>query len=74
MTVKHFLVNHSMVISHPPYSYHFTPAKFFSIPQVITAFRGRLQDIEDIKTRTTAELNAVPWDIFSDFSVTFRRM
>jgi hypothetical protein len=58
----------------PPYSFHFTPVNFFSIPHKTAALKGRFQDSEDIKKIVTAELYAGPWDVSSGFSANFRKM
>jgi hypothetical protein len=72
--VKTFLAKHGVVeISHPPYSHELAPVDcFFLFPSVKTVHKGkRLQDVADIKKTVTAEMNAVLFEAFADFSKPF---
>ena len=66
--LKDLLSNCGVGISHPPYSSDFAPADFSIFLKVKTAVKGRwFQDTEDIKKKVTAELNAVPTEVFNNW-------
>jgi hypothetical protein len=61
LIVNTFLAKHGvMEISHPPHSPDLAPADFFFV------LKGKtFQDVEDIEKNVTAELNAVPLEVFA---------
>jgi hypothetical protein len=69
VVVKTSLAKHDVVdISHPGYSPDLAPADFFlTFPTVETALkRKRVQCIENMKRKVTAELNAVSLKAFAN--------
>jgi hypothetical protein len=53
------------VLEHPPYSLDLAPKDFFLFPKINEILKGRhFDDIDDIRSNTTAVLKAIPQNQF----------
>lgn len=64
--VQQFLAKHQIAqVQQPPYSPDLAPCDFFLFPKVKKVMKGRrFDDVDDIKTNTTKELQAIPKEDF----------
>jgi transposase len=60
--VREFLASKPItVLKHPPYSPDLAPSDFFLFPKIKEILKGRqFDDIDDIRSNTTAALKAIP--------------
>jgi len=55
------------VLEHPAYSPDLAPKDFFLFPKIKEIFKGRyFDDIDDIRSKTTAALKAIPQNQFQN--------
>ena len=55
------------VLEHPAYSPDLTPIDFFLFPKIMEVLKGRhFDDIDDIRSDTTAALKAIPQNQFQN--------
>jgi len=55
------------VLEHPAYSPDLAPNDFFLFPKIKEIFKGRyFDDIDDIRSKTTAALKAIPQNQFQN--------
>ena len=62
LSVREFLATKQIIVlEHPAYSPHLAPSDFFLFPKIKEIFQGRhFDDIDDIRSNTTAALKAIP--------------
>jgi transposase len=60
--VREFLASKQItVLEHPPYSPDLAPSDFFPFPKIKDILKGKhFDDIDDIRSNTTAALKAIP--------------
>jgi len=55
------------VLEHPAYSPYLAPSDFFLFPKIKEIWKGRhFDDIDDIRSNTTAALKAIPQNQFQN--------
>ena len=69
LSVREFLTTIQItVLEHPAYSRDLAPSDFFLSPKIIEILKGRhFDDIDDIRSNTTAALKAIPQNQFQNF-------
>jgi transposase len=56
------------VLEHPPYSTDLAPSDFFLFPKIKEILKRRhFDDIDDIRSNTTAALKAIPQNHFQNY-------
>jgi transposase len=68
LSVGEFLANKQItVLEHPPYSPDLAPNNFFLFPKIKHILKGRhFDDVDDIRSNTTADLKAIPQNLFEN--------
>jgi hypothetical protein len=66
--VREFLASKQItVLEHRPYSPDLAPSDFFLFPKINVILKGRnFDDIDDIRSNTTAVLKAIPQNQFQN--------
>jgi histone-lysine N-methyltransferase SETMAR len=66
--VREFLASKQItVLEHPPYSPDLAPNDFLLLPKIKEILKGRhFNDIDDIRSNTTAALKAIPQNQFQN--------
>ena len=64
LSVREFLATKQTVLEHPAYSPDLAPSDFFLLPKIKEILKGRhFDEIDDIRSNTTAALKAIPQTI-----------
>ena len=68
LSVREFLATKQItVLEHPAYSPDLAPSDFFLFPKIKETLKGRhFDDIDDIRSNTTAALKAIPQNQFQN--------
>ena len=68
LSVREFLATKQItVLEHPAYSPDLAPSDFFLFPKIKEILKGRhFDDIDDIRSNTTADLKAIPQNHFQN--------
>jgi transposase len=60
-------IKQTTVLGHPAYSHDLAPSDFFLFPKIKEILKGRhFDDIDDIRSNTTAALKAIPQNQFQN--------
>jgi histone-lysine N-methyltransferase SETMAR len=68
LSVREFLASkQTTMLEHPPYSPHLSPNDFSLFPKIKEILKGRhFDDVDDIRSNTTAALKAIPQNQFQN--------
>ena len=62
-----FATNQITMLEHPAYSPDLAPSDFFLFPKIKAILKGRhFDDVDDIRSNTTAALKAIPQNQFQN--------